>query len=307
MPLKVSKQRTDSISDNFGLVINFNLNTVKFPGQTMWGGTRVYLENNFPAVTKAYTNIVANSPQDPAAGLWVAWLSNNGTKLAATELWSVTLNGAGGKSPIFKDFNAIPSISDTTMPRTIADYAAFNQASNPNGLREVYYGLTLKLSQTMADQAKDIFYEEAAKIADVAGSNPVMIYQGITTGILENMEKNGGNPLGLSASDGPFFLIHVACWWNNAADDKRVYAMISKALTRISAKATSLGKMNDYIYMNYASQYEDVIKSYGASNKAKLKSIATKYDPTGVFQELQPGYFKLDGAPTPNSGYYSGI
>ena len=91
------------------------------------------------------------------------------------------------------------------------------------------------------------------------------------------------------------------------SDDSRVYATISNILTRLSARAKSLGKMNDYIYMNYASQFEDVISSYGADNKARLKSIAEKYDPTGVFQTLQPGYFKHDHAPVPNSGYYSGI
>ena len=63
--------------------------------------------------------------------------------------------------------------------------------------------------------------------------------------------------------------------------------------------------MNDYIYMNYASQFEDVIKSYGAANKAKLKSIEQKYDPQAVFQTLQPGYFKLDRPPV-TSNYYSG-
>jgi hypothetical protein len=29
----------------------------------------------------------------------------------------------------------------------------------------------------------------------------------------------------------------------------------------------------------------------------KLKAISKKYDPTSVFQKLQPGYFKWEGAP----------
>jgi hypothetical protein len=209
-------------------------------------------------------------------------------------------------APIFNEFNAITPISDSTQVRTLASYAADNQAGNPNGLREIYYGLTVKVDQRLADEAVAIFYDEIPSIADVPGANPAMIYQGITKGQLAGMTKNGGNPLGLSASDGPFFLIHVACWWDNAADDAKVYAMISRFLTRLNAYAKSINKSNDYIYMNYASKFEDVIKSYGSDNKAKLKSIATKYDPSRVFQTLQPGYFKLDGPPVPNSGYYSG-
>lgn len=49
--------------------------------------------------------------------------------------------------------------------------------------------------------------------------------------------------------------------------------------------------------MNYASQFQDVVPSYNATNHARLVSIAEKYDPDGVFQRLQPGYFKLNGAP----------
>jgi hypothetical protein len=56
--------------------------------------------------------------------------------------------------------------------------------------------------------------------------------------------------------------------------------------------------------MNYASQFQDVIASYGP-RKNKLKSIAKKYDPKDVFQTLQPGYFKLDRAPVPDARYFS--
>ena len=48
--------------------------------------------DNFPAVTRAFSNLVADSPKDPNAGQWVAWLSNNGTKIAATELWNVRVS-----------------------------------------------------------------------------------------------------------------------------------------------------------------------------------------------------------------------
>ena len=49
--------------------------------------------------------------------------------------------------------------------------------------------------------------------------------------------------------------------------------------------------------MNYGNKVQDVVAGYGAQNKAKLLSISKKYDPSGVFEKLQPGYFKLNGAP----------
>jgi hypothetical protein len=70
----------------------------------------------------------------------------------------------------------------------------------------------------------------------------------------------------------------------------------ANVIRRMQEEAMRRNMVNEYLYMNYASQYQDVIGSYGESTE-KLKSVAKKYDPTEVFQKLQPGYFKLDGPP----------
>ncbi|KIW28688.1 uncharacterized protein PV07_08328 [Cladophialophora immunda] len=290
--------------NNFGIVVNFNYEAISLPGAQLWGGTRVYLEDQFDALASAFAGVVEDSPNDGNAGQWVAWLASNGTKIASAELYYAKPNG--GSAAIWNDYNALTAISDSTQNRQLPAYTAELASSNPYGLRETYYGLTVKADESLATLARDIFYQELPATANVAGANPVLIYQGITLPMIENMSKNGGNPLGISVSDGPLYLIHVACWWDNASDDATIYAFITSVLNQIKAAATSIGKQNDYIYMNYGGVYEDVIKSYGAANKAKLKSIASKYDPQQVFQILQPGYFKLDRAPVVDSRYFSG-
>lgn len=45
--------------------------------------------------------------------------------------------------------------------------------------------------------------------------------------------------------------------------------------------------------MNYAALEQPVLPSYGQKNLAKLRATSKKYDPLGVWQKLQPGYFKL--------------
>ena len=290
-------------ANNFGIVVAFHSNLISLPGNEMWGGTRAFLENTFTSVATAFSNLIANSPSDPNAGQWVAWLSSNGTKLAATEFWYAKPDG--GKAANWNEYDNITFVSDTTQNRKLYEYAAEIELSSPYHLREVYYGLTTKANNQVAAQAYPIFYEGAAALANVSGAMPVLLYQGITKGQVAGMSKNGGNPLGLSTAEAPYYLIHVACWWTHESDDTLVYSTVSDILTKIKAMAASVGADNDYVYMNYASNFEDVIRSYGAANKAKLKSIATKYDPTGVFQTLQPGYFKLDRPPV-ISNYFSG-
>jgi hypothetical protein len=38
---------------------------------------------------------------------------------------------------------------------------------------------------------------------------------------------------------------------------------------------------------------QDVFAGYGEENRGKMKEIQRKYDPEGIFDRLQPGYFKV--------------
>ena len=111
------------------------------------------------------------------------------------------------------------------------------------------------------------------------------------------MKQNGGNPLGLADKSAPLLMLSQAWIWENTADDETVWAGIREFQTKVDVKAVEMKVNIPYRYMNYANIYQDVIESYGSENKARLNRIAAMYDPTGVYQKLQPGYFKLDGAP----------
>ena len=76
-------------------------------------------------------------------------------------------------------------------------------------------------------------------------------------------------------------------------------------MQQIKTESIAPGVANDWVYMNNASQFLNVIASYGDDAKAKLKAVASKYDPKALFQKLQPGYFKLDRVPVADSGYFS--
>lgn len=281
--------------NNFGIVTKFNLQTIS-QGQ-MWGGGRLHLETEFPAVIDAFHNLGINAAQDPNAAQILSFAYAQGTKFASADLQYAK---PVADAPILAEYMAIPAIQDTTKVRSLADLTVQFNASNPNGLRETYWAVTYKLDKDFTTFVKDVFFEEIAAIADAASLIPAATLQVITSPMLENMAKKGGNPLGITTADGPLLILNLNMMWANAADDTRILKANSNIVKRTVAEAESRGLAVDYIYMNYASQFQAVVPSYGATNQAKLKSIAKKYDPTGVFQELQPGYFKLDGAPNPN-------
>ncbi|KAG5791191.1 hypothetical protein H9Q69_009758 [Fusarium xylarioides] len=289
--------------NNFGLVIKFNLKTIPLPKGEMWGGSRVYTEYKFPEVTDALFSILKNSQEDPKAGIYVVWAYNEGNKLSIPAMYYAEPDA--GNATIWKDFNKIEAISDTTQNRVLAAWGKETMNDSPPGLREVYYVITTKLDHGILEYARDYFYKTVPTVADIPGIVPVFVVQGITAPQLKQMQKNGGNAHGIDPDGGPLFILQLCAMWNNQSDDDAIYSWMSNIFEVVTKEAKARGFNSDYVYMNYASQYQDVIASYGTSSKAKLKGIAKKYDPQQVFQQLQPGYFKLNRAPIPNSRYFS--
>ena len=72
-------------------------------------------------------------------------------------------------------------------------------------------------------------------------------------------------------------------------------AAARNTVSRANATAWARGLGHRYIYQNYASLEQKVFLGYGPHSYDKLNDVREKYDPRGVFQKLQPGYFKLDG------------
>lgn len=282
--------------NNFGVVTKFTINTIPLPGGQIWGGSRIHTADQFPAVIDAFTNLGLNSPKDPNAAqiMSFAYAQSVDLELVAADL---AYTKPVANAPIFSEYFAIPAFMDNTRVRTLTDLTQQFNASNPDGLRETYWTATYKLDRALVAAISTIFYSELAAIKSVPGIVPAMTLQVITTGMLSAMAKNGGNPLGLSAANGPYLLLNPNVMWSDAADDARVIGAYQRIVARTDAEAQRRHLFVSYRYMNYASQFQAVIPSYGAANQQRLKQVAGKYDPTGVYQRLQPGYFKLDGAP----------
>lgn len=95
-------------------------------------------------------------------------------------------------------------------------------------------------------------------------------------------------------------MLEVDFSWSDGKDDDRILAAAKNIVDRSVEEARCLGLLNRYLYQNYASLSQDVFKGYGSENLRKLRKIRDSVDPKRVFQDLQPGYFKIDGR---NGGY----
>ncbi|KAF1968704.1 hypothetical protein BU23DRAFT_601999 [Bimuria novae-zelandiae CBS 107.79] len=204
-----------------------------------------------------------------------------GGRMAASEFEYAKLTP---NAPIFFEYLAIPAIQDGTMIRTLANLTLQMNIPNPNGLRQTFWTATFKLDKEFSSFAADLFFEEVLGVADASALLPSLTLQVTTDPMLQNSAKKGGNTLDLSEQDGPLLLLSNMMWASKT-DDDRILGTNKRIIDRAVAEEKE-------------SQFQQVIPSYGAENQARLKAVAREYDQQGVFQHLQPGYFKLEGAPS---------
>lgn len=252
----------------------------------------LFLEDKVPALLKAFVNFGNNVGRDADAHMFFSVAIGQGMRIGALEL---DYAKPVANAPIFDDFLVIPdAIADSTGVKSLTNLTLALNGINPQGLRQTYWTITFKLDEELLAFATDICFEEIAKLQAMVYSS-ACTYQLITTPALERMFRKGGNPLGLSPELGPLVILQPNTMWNYSLADEKIHAVSKSILDRTNAEAKRRGLHVDYIYMNYASEHQlkEVVPAYGSANHQRLKKIAAKYDPTGVFQTLQPGYFKL--------------
>ncbi|KAJ4371001.1 hypothetical protein N0V86_008695 [Didymella sp. IMI 355093] len=283
---------------NFGIVTNFKLDA--FPLGKMWGGQRIYTEDKFSAVLDAvYSFATTKSSRDTDAAEIISF--SYAAPLGKIAIAQLDYAKPVANASVFSDWNAILHLQSTTDIHSLAELTIMMNQGLTDGLRQTQWDVTFKVDRDLFTFLVSTFYAELPTVQDATGFFPSISIQAITAGQLKGMQKNGGNALGLKPANGPYFIMNMSSRWQNASDDARVLAFFSTIIKKVKAEAKSKGLDNDYIYMNYASQFEDPISSYGATNVQKLKAVSAKYDPASVFINLMPGHFKLGkGAPNPN-------
>ena len=77
--------------------------------------------------------------------------------------------------------------------------------------------------------------------------------------------------------------------WTNPEDEATIREASRKIVDRAETVAKQNGTFLRFKYLNYASRDQDPLAGYGEENVRRLKDVARRVDPGGVFQRLQFG------------------
>lgn len=112
-------------------------------------------------------------------------------------------------------------------------------------------------------------------------------------GVVEPSRSASRNPLGLDRNAGPVVVIQFIGYWTKDADSAPIQGALRQLTDRVADAARQRNLLKDWIYLNYAAEWQDVFAGYGVANRARLRQISRRYDPRAVFQRDVPGGFKL--------------
>ena len=292
--------------NNFGIVTSVHMEPMALPGGKVWGGIRLHREEELPQLLEAsYGLAVAEIDSATKAGQIITLMVAGGQKMGVSIL---THSDALETPDILSSFLSVPAVMDTTRTRLLTNLSReLGSFETGDSKRRARGTVTTALTPDMLTASMRVCFEEFDSVADVKGVGPSCVFQVIRKSQLDATEERGGNALGLSVEDGPLFLLNVNFGWSSVEDTSRVREAVWRVVQRTNDYARDRGWDKTFRYMNYAGEFQDVIRGYGETNKARLKATAQKYDPDRIFQTLQPGYFKLDGSALDEEHYLRGL
>ncbi|KAI4214140.1 MAG: hypothetical protein LQ351_003225 [Letrouitia transgressa] len=277
-------------SSNFGIITRFDLKTFRTNG--IWGGTVVQPVQTLPQQISAFVSFNNASDYDPYASVINTYVYSRQNGWLVSNILVYTKPQAF--PPALEPFTVIePKILNTVDVRNLKSMTLELNQFSPPGARQLFVTRTYGNDP---DLLKEIFAAAnitLQTIASVPGLQYEVVFQPLPSVITSRGAATGGNVLGLDPAAGPLVIAEQGISWTNAADDEAIASAAKAVFDKVDQIAEQRGLLHDWIYLNYASEWQDPIASYGRINVLKLQAASSKYDPEGVFQSVMPGGFKL--------------
>ncbi|KAK7224543.1 hypothetical protein V2G26_012546 [Clonostachys chloroleuca] len=283
----------------FGIVTKF---TVKaHPIGKVWGGIRIYDASQTDKIFKTLHDFVPGSNKDTKAAIIVTNIS----AVASLNAFLIFYFYDGEAPPTdgpFADFLTIPSLVSITGTQSYPELLKSNGvgASLINSrisFRTLtipyvseYSGMYSEISKKMTELSADYFNNPLHLLSQCS-----VDFQPLPAVVGQNSEKNGGNAMGLTASDPDRVLLEFQCAWASKDDDATLVS-ITKDLTawiegRIPVWLEASSQAKDVylpLFMNDAMADQNVTGSY--RDYAKFKALQQEYDPIGTLRERTGGF-----------------
>ena len=289
-------------ASNFGIVISFTLEAFVQPNPGgIWTGSKLFPWDKVPERLRLDYKLTTDSMDvDPDLSIL-----NMITYMQAYDvLWGMdiythmTHPNASTWPEHLQPYEALEGVpSSTEIGIEPLSVITGGLVSLP-GARNMFGTFTYHPSVELEQKITELFHAEVISVKNMSEFLPTGIMQPISRTAIKEMNKRGGNALGI-AEQGPLRIFTISWQWKDPSDDNRSYAAYHRFMDSAEAAAKETGVWHPYKYINYAEMGQDVWAGYGEESLAELRRVQRDVDPDGVFAKggLGGGFFKLNDLP----------
>ncbi|KAI0506883.1 hypothetical protein F5B22DRAFT_638862 [Xylaria bambusicola] len=161
----------------------------------------------------------------------------------------------------------------------------------------VWYTLCFKNDVSIISKATELYRVLAKQAEEKVTDGDFTAYlslQPIPRLYSQHSVAAGGNMFGLEnyTHDATFIQASIRVWTSELTE--WAGPVVRETVDGIHEYAAAvIDGICPFLYLNYANPEQKVLESYGGNSLDKMRNVSSKYDPTGAFQRLCPGGFKL--------------
>ncbi|KAF4333054.1 FAD-binding domain protein [Fusarium beomiforme] len=267
---------------NFGIVTAFGLES--FPYDRIWGAQTTVDPTYRDQAIEAYADFNSKLRTDPKGHTILIFNHLYGE---VEVLQYIVYTAPIPNRPIFDSLLKVPKLKSRLEITDYSDLAAeIADLQGGHGHRHAVSTMTVQLDVDILKFAFQQFNQESARMSKYA-------FGCLEFHAVPRSRNPADNAYNLPEDNKPLIVLMIAFGSPYRRYDYDVIHAQQCIIEKIKAEAKSRGLYHPFLFANYAGPFQDVLGSYGEQSLTALSEAANQYDPDHVFQNLQPGSFKL--------------
>ncbi|KAL4791452.1 hypothetical protein BDV19DRAFT_393063 [Aspergillus venezuelensis] len=277
--------------NNFGIVTRFDILT--FPAKDIWNASRTILKDHTAQVSSAFIDFTKNVTAAPDDHILAMWVYTPKAEEHFIVLDLMNLNGVENPDTL----GAFLSIPAQGEDYTASVATKLERLIVPTSGHHTWFTLTFKADVRIilkAAQAFEVLIETVKIQVPDHHFSSQMVLQPLAASFAERSLARGGNMLGLERIKDDCVILVCSLETQTAELNETVGRPALKiGIDEIEDFAKSVDDDVDFRYLNYCDGSHCPIARYGDENVQKMREVAARVDPQGVFQKRVPGGFKI--------------
>ncbi|EXU98881.1 FAD/FMN-binding dehydrogenase [Metarhizium robertsii] len=276
-------------SNNFGIVTSVDLRV--FEQGQLWGG---FVDRPFSTIDDqvvALSDFSNPATYDDYASLLTTF-AYSGKQDVKVIVNNMEYTRPVVNPPVYRALSELPSLSNSQRITNMSDLAAETESRDIRGFRQATATVTIQSCVEAINATVRAWNALVPSVRLIPGLVWAVTMDPIPPTL--HARHAVANALGLAnRGDKSLIIVMATATWSNAADDEAVNMAMKKLIATTEHNVGRMGKLDPFIYIDYAAQWQNPIASYGPASVDKLLETQRKYDPRRVFTRMVPGGFKL--------------